>query len=192
MYGTTLLNSLLFGLGLALEAFMVSLANGLNNANMRVLRALGFAVMFAACHAIALWVGYSIVRFISCNVDEVDNILTWIAVGVLVVLGIKMIVEGLPNNKSHSDKKITGAVEFLIQSVVAAFDAFAVGLTVSEYSIGEAALCGGIIATVITLFYLVGFAVGKKFGTRWGKYAALIGGLVFIGIAIEITVGALV
>lgn len=192
MHGTMLINSLLFGLGLAFEAFMVSLANGLNNANLRVLRAFCFAVMFAACHAIALWAGYSIVRFISNNVDEVESVLTWIAVGVLAVLGVKMICEGVLHNKSHSGKKITSAVEFLIQSVVAAFDAFAVGLTVSEYSKGEAALCGGIIATVITLFYLVGFVVGKKFGTKWGKYAELIGGLVFIGIAIEIAVGALV
>lgn len=192
MHGTTLLNSLLFGLGLAFEAFMVSLANGLNNANLRVLRAFCFAVMFAACHAVALWAGYAVVRFISSNIDEIESVLTWLAIGVLIILGVKMICEGVRHNKCHSDKKITSAIEFFIQSVVAAFDAFAVGLTVSEYSIGEAALCGGIITTVITLFYLVGFVVGKKFGTRWGKYAEIIGGLVFIGIAVEIAVGALV
>ena len=188
---TVLINSFLFGLGLAFESFMVALANGLNNANMRVLRALCFAALFAACHVAALAAGYALCCAAAKYIAHIERFLTWIAVGVLATLGANMLLEGLKVRRGdEAIKPVRRTAEFFVQSVVASFDAFAVGLTVPNYTAGDVALCAAIIFTVITAFYSVGFVVGKKCGTKFSKYAAMLGGLVFIGVAIEIAVGA--
>ncbi|MDE6400981.1 MAG: manganese efflux pump MntP family protein [Clostridiales bacterium] len=187
---TVLINSFLFALGLAFESFMVALANGLNNANVRILRAFGFAVMFAACHAIALFAGYSLVFAAAKYIAHIERFLTWIAVGVLATLGVNMILEGLRARLCEIVKPIRRTAEFFVQSAVASFDAFAVGLTVPNYSVGDVAVCAAVIFSVIAAFYTVGFVVGKKCGTKFSKYAAILGGLVFVGVAVEIAVGA--
>ncbi len=188
---TVLINSFLFGLGLAFESFMVALANGLNNANMRVLRALCFAALFAACHVAALAAGYALVFAAAKYIAHIERFLTWIAVGVLATLGANMLLEGLKVRRGdEAIKPVRRTAEFFVQSVVASFDAFAVGLTVPNYTAGDVALCAAIIFTVIIALYSVGFVVGKKCGTKFSKYAAMLGGLVFVGVAIEIAVGA--
>lgn len=181
-------NSLLPALGLAFEAFMVALANGLKNANRRLKTAYLFGFVFAAWHAVALFVGYALVKIVADNVDEIRCVLTWIAVAVLLFLGIKMIAEGVSKKK---EKSATGIFEFFVQSAVAAFDAFAVGLTVPDYSATDTLFCAVTIAVVIFAFFVIGFAIGKRFGSRSKRLAALIGGSVFIGLAVEIAVGAL-
>lgn len=183
------INSLLFGLGLAVEAFMIAVANGLNGSNMSFARAICFAVIFAFCHAAALAVGYITVRTVSSSLDSAEAYLGWIAVGVLALLGIKMIVLNLVK-KEKARLQNTSVPEFFVQSVVAAFDAFAVGLTVSEYSAARLAVCATVIAVIIVAAFLAGFTVGKKFGKRFSDKADAIGGLVFIGIAVEIAITA--
>lgn len=189
MRAETLVNSVLLALGLALEAFMVALANGLKTADTGLKSACLFGSVFAVCHAVALWIGYALVKTVADNVDDIQNVLTWIAVGVLLFLGIKMIAEGV---LKKSEKPAARIAEFTLQSIVAAFDAFAVGLTVPNYGIGDTAFCSGVIAVVIFAFFLIGFIVGKKFGNKFKKLAAVLGGLVFIGIAAEIAVSAVV
>lgn len=124
---TVLINSFLFGLGLAFESFMVALANGLNNANMRVLRALCFAALFAACHVAALAAGYALVFAAAKYIAHIERFLTWIAVGVLATLGANMLLEGLKVRRGdEAIKPVRRTAEFFVQSVVASFDAFAV------------------------------------------------------------------
>lgn len=184
----TVVNSILLALGLALEAFMVALANGLKTANTRLKTACSFGAIFALCHAVALWIGYAVVKTVADNIGGLETVLTWSAVGVLVFLGVKMIIEGVLKKEEKSAARI---VEFTVQSIVAAFDAFAVGLTVPDYRITDTAFCSFVIAVVIFMFFLIGFAVGKKFGNKLGKYAAVLGGSVFIGIAAEIAICAI-
>lgn len=182
-----LVNSLLLTLGLAFEAFMVSLANGLKTQNSSLKRACLFGAVFAICHAVSLWIGYALVKSVADNVAGIENALTVIAVAVLLFLGIKMIVEGV---RKKEEKPAAAIAEFALQSTVASFDAFAVGLTVPDYSIADTAFCSVSIAAVIFAFFAVGFFVGKKFGDKFKKSAAVLGGLVFIGVAAEIAVTA--
>ena len=179
-------NSLLLALGLALEAFMVALANGLKTANMRLKTACLYGIVFAACHVVALFAGFALIKTVAIACD-IENILAWIAVVVLAVLGVKMIAEGA---RDKTEKSAARMLEFFVQSAVASFDAFAVGLTVPDYSAWDTAFCAATIAAVIAVFFVIGFAVGKKFGARFTKLAAVIGGLVFIGLAVEVAVGA--
>ncbi len=188
MHAYVVVNSLFLALGLALEAFMVAIANGLKNANLRLKTAYVYGAVFAAWHVVALLLGYMLVKVIADNVNEIQSVLTWIAVAVLAFLGIKMIAEGAVKREEKSSARL---LEFFVQSAVASFDAFAVGLTVPDYTIGDTMFCAGMIAVIIFAFFAIGFAAGKKFGSRFKRLAAVIGGSVFIGLAVEIAVGAL-
>ena len=83
MHAYVVVNSLFLALGLALEAFMVAIANGLKNANLRLKTAYVYGAVFAAWHVVALLLGYMLVKVIADNVNEIQSVLTWIAVAVL-------------------------------------------------------------------------------------------------------------
>ena len=171
---------------------MVALANGLHNANFGVKKGVLLAILFAVCHVVALLVGYVLAKTLSEKIKAIDDVSGWIAFAVLTFLGIKTIAEGIQCALGKKEKVATSAVGFVVQSTVAALDAFAVGFTISDYTVGGAIACCGIIAAAIVAFYSVGFFVGKKFGTKLGKYADILGGLVYIGLAIEVLVECVV
>ncbi|MDE6200804.1 MAG: manganese efflux pump [Clostridiales bacterium] len=185
-----LLNGFLLAIGLAFESFVVAMANGLHNANFGVKKALSIATLFAVCHAVALMLGYLLIKTVAQGIQKIEGWLTWIAAAVLLSLGIKMIVEGIRCARGKIEKPARTSHEFVVQSIVASFDAFAAGLTMSDYSVWFELLTAAIICAVILPFYIVGFWVGKKCGTKFGKYSALLGGLVFIGLAAEVIFGA--
>ena len=185
-----LLNSFLLAIGLAFESFVVAMANGLHNANYGVKKALCLAGLFAICHAAELLLGYALIKTVAHGIQAVDEYLTWIAVGVLAFLGIKMIAEGISHLCGKTEKPARTMAGFVLQSAVAAFDAFAAGLTMPQYTIWFVALTATILSVVIVLFYTIGFWVGKKCGTKFGKYSAILGGLVFLGLALEVVIGA--
>ncbi|MDE7164993.1 MAG: manganese efflux pump [Clostridiales bacterium] len=186
-----LLNSFLLAIGLAFESFVVAMANGLHNANYGIKKGVILGLLFAVCHAAELMLGYLLIKTVAHGMQIIDEYLTWIAACVLVALGIKMIVEGVRHLRGKTDKPARTIVEFVLQSVVAAFDAFAAGLTMPNYTMWFVLLTATILSVVIVLFYTIGFLVGKKCGTKFGKYSAILGGLVFLGLAAEVIVGAL-
>lgn len=186
MNAALLVNSALFGLGLAVEALLVAMANGLYNANGRVLRGVLLAILFAACHFGALAAGYALIGVLADATEKTDVWFTAFAVAVLAALGVKSIVGGL-RKKEQGGRKLAAA-ECVIQSVAASFDAFAVGLTLSEYSAADVTVCGAVIFAIITSFYCIGYFVGNKFGKRLSKYASALGGVIFIGLALEILI----
>ncbi len=192
MSGVMLVNSLMFAVGLAFESFMVAMANGLNGRTeprMGMKRAVTFAAVFAVCHAAALWIGYAVIGCVR-YAGVTEDVLTWCAVAVLLFLGIKMTVGGIKELRRQKRMPATGVAEFAVQSVVAALDAFAVGLTIPDYNLVNVALCAMIITAVIFVFFIAGYTTGKKLGKRIGKFAVLLSGAVFIGLAIEVIVGA--
>ncbi|MDE6029415.1 MAG: manganese efflux pump [Clostridiales bacterium] len=186
-----LLNGFLLAIGLAFESFVVAMANGLHNANFGLKKAVRIALLFAVCHAVALAVGYLLIKTVAQSVQKIDGWLAWVAAVVLVLLGVKMIAEGVRCAKGNDEKPARTNTEFLVQSAVASFDAFASGLTMASYDVWFVLFTAVIVCAVIMPFYVVGFWAGKKCGTRFGKYSALLGGLVFIGLAVEVIVGAL-
>ena len=182
----SLYDSLLFALALSFESFMVALANGLHNANFGVKKGILLAILFAACHVAALLIGYALCKTLSDNIGAINDVSGWIAFAVLLFLGIKTVAEGIRCALGKKEKVATSLIGFIVQSAVASLDAFAVGFTIIDYTPLGATVCGGIICGAILLFYSIGFFVGKKFGTRMGKYAAILSGIVYIGLAIEV------
>lgn len=182
-----ILNSILLGIGLAMDACAVSMANGLNEPQMKAGKASLIALTFGLFQAIMPLIGWTCVHFVAQQFEAFSAVLPWISLGLLGFIGGKMIYEGFQEKKEETTKQLT-AVVLLTQAIATSIDALSVGFTIAEYSATEAFLCAGIIAVVTFAISFGSVFIGKKFGTKLGNKAEILGGFILLAIGIEIFV----
>ena len=183
-------NSALLGVGLAMDAFSVSLANGLQNPKMRLRGMCGIAGVFAFFQALMPMTGWICIHSIAQYFTAFEKLIPWIALVLLCYIGGKIIFEGVYNRKNPEEIKKT-LLSFgllMVQGVATSIDALSVGFTIADYPVSLAAVCALIIASVTFCICFAGLAIGKRFGTHLAWKANLLGGLILIGIGIEIFV----
>ncbi len=178
--------STLLGTGLAMDAFSVSLANGLNEPRMRKKKMFGVAGIFALFQAIMPLLGWLCVHTILKRFQAFEKFIPWIALVLLGFIGVEMLLDGLQKGKEEEETLKTGLVALLMQGIATSIDALSVGFTISEYGIGMAVLCAAIIAAVTFFICAAGLAIGKKFGTKMSGKASVFGGVILILIGLEI------
>ena len=188
MTGVFLINSALLGMGLAMDAFSVSLANGLNEPMMKKRRMSFIAGVFALFQAAMPMIGWICVHTIMRYIKMFEKAIPWIALVLLVYIGGKMLIEGIKGEEQEEAKGALGLSALLIQGVATSIDALSVGFTIAEYNAIMALLCAAIIAVVTFVICMVGLHLGKKFGTKFAGKAGILGGVILIGIGIEIFV----
>ena len=186
-------NSLLLGVGLAMDAFSVSLANGLNEPCMSRKKALGVAGVFGVFQGMMPFIGWVCVSTVAKYFAFFERLIPWIALVLLLFIGGKMIFEALrPSDAEEED--CSGAdltiPALLLQGLATSIDALSVGLTISHLTFPYALLEAGIIAVVTLAICLVGIVLGKKFGTHLGKKANILGGVILIAIGFEILISS--
>ena len=179
-------NSALLGLGLAMDAFSVSLANGLNEPKMKRTRMVFIAMVYAIFQAIMPLTGWICVHTMVCYFKSFEKFIPWIALILLLFIGGKMLVEGIKGDNEKSETKNLSLFVLLLQGIATSIDALSVGFTIAEYGFIMALLCAIIIATVTFVTCYVGLGIGKKFGTKFAGKATILGGLILIFIGIEI------
>lgn len=185
------LTNLLLGVGLAMDAFSVSLANGLAEPKMSVPRMAGIAGIYAFFQALMPMTGWFCVHGALSYFTIFSRFIPYIALALLLYIGGEMLIEGIRNKEKSEEEKITVQLPFtalLLQGVATSIDALSVGFTIAEYGVREALLAAGIIASATYLICAVGLYLGKRFGTRLAGKATVFGGLVLIAIGIEIFV----
>ena len=182
-------NSILLGVGLAMDAFSVSLANGLNEPKMKRGKMCGIAGVFALFQALMPMLGWICVHTIVQYFKSFEKLIPWIALGLLLFIGGKMLVEGIKNKDSEEEKVGVGLGALLVQGVATSIDALSVGFTISDYGFVMALVCSLLIAIVTFIICMTGLFIGRKFGTKLANKATILGGaiLVFIGIEIWVT-----
>lgn len=181
--------SILLGIGLAMDAFSVSLANGLNEPNMKKHRMCGMAGMFAFFQAAMPMIGWLCVHTIMRYFKSFESLIPWIALGLLGFIGGKMLWEGIKSKDQPEEKPCVGLCGLLVQGVATSIDALSVGFTIADYNLYEAFLAVTIIAAVTFAICLLGLLIGRQVGTRIAGKAGILGGaiLIFIGLEIFIT-----
>ncbi len=180
-------NSVLLGVGLAMDAFSVSLANGLNETCMKQKKMCGVAGIFALFQAAMPMIGWICVHTIVEKFQAFEKFIPFIALILLVYIGGKMLLEGL--KKKEEDEEECKAVclsALLVQGVATSIDALSVGFTIAEYGLVMAIVCAAIIAMVTFFICYAGIAIGKKFGTKLANKASVFGGVILILIGLEI------
>lgn len=181
-------NSVLLGVGLAMDAFSVSLANGLHEPGMRKNKMCGVAGVFAFFQAIMPMIGWICVHTIVQYFNAFKKCIPWIALILLLFIGGKMLIEGIKNKNGESEKTEVGIAALFIQGVATSIDALSVGFTIAGYGFLMAMVCALIIAATTFVICIAGLIIGKKFGTKFANKATIFGGVILIVIGIEIFV----
>lgn len=187
---TFVAQSILLGVGLAMDAFSVSLANGLNETNMKRHRMSLIAGVFAFFQALMPMAGWVCVHTIAQHFTSFQKLIPWIALILLLYIGGKMIKEafecGCDDEADHCDCKKLGFSALMIQGIATSIDALSVGFTISDYNWIMALVCALIIAVVTFIICMGGLIIGKKFGTKLAGKASILGGSILILIGLEI------
>ena len=178
--------SALLGIGLAMDAFSVSLANGLNEPTMKKKKLLGVAGVFAVFQGMMPMIGWICVHTILQYFKAFEILIPWIALILLVFIGGKMLLEGIKNKEEEEEKVGVGLVALLVQGIATSIDALSVGFTIAEYELPMALVSALIIAVITFFICLGGLVIGKKFGTKLSNKASIFGGAILIIIGIEI------
>lgn len=179
------INSALLGVGLAMDAFSVSMANGLHDPGMSRRRMGMIAGTFAFFQALMPMLGWICVHTIVEMFRSFETLIPWIALALLAYIGGKMLWEGIRGGEEEQTPELTAGA-LAMQGVATSIDALSVGFTISEYGWFMALVCALIIAAVTFVICVGGLGIGKKFGTKLAGKANILGGVILIGIGLEI------
>ena len=173
------------GISLAIDAFSVSLANGLNEPHMKKRKMCSVAGIFAFFQFLMPMLGWICVHTIVQYFHWFENLVPYIALGLLSFIGGKMLYEGIKHKDCEECRSATFAA-LIVQGIATSIDALSAGFTITKYNTVEALVCCSIIAVVTFGLCLSGVAIGKKFGTKLSGGASILGGSILIIIGLEI------
>lgn len=212
-------NSILLGIGLAMDAFSVSIANGLHDPKMKDENKIKIAGTFAFFQFLMPMLGWMFVYFVLESFTQFKICIPWIALAMLLYIGGKMIYEAITGDdyeddpvdapltkgdkndgeKIHkttmnkaADKVVLSNHELIIQGIATSIDALSVGFTIADYKIFMAFLCAIIIAFVTFIICIIGLKIGAGVGMRMAGKASVMGGVILIIIGIEIFVKGII
>ncbi len=180
------LESILLGVGLAADAFSVSLANGLNEPCMKTRKMCGVAGMFAFFQGLMPMLGWICIHTIVEYFSWFEECIPWIALVLLGFIGGKMLYEGIKNNDGEVKCERLTFVALIVQGIATSIDALSVGFTIAEYDWFMALVAAIIIALVTFMICMIGLFIGKKVGTKLAGKAGILGGAILVAIGLWI------
>ena len=190
-----ILQSVLLGFGLAMDAFSVSVADGLANPGMKPQIRLRIATVFAVFQFLMPLIGWFFVSLLAGKFSVVEKFLPWISFGILLFVGGKMILEEIRKTTKKEEADVTeeknikiGWGALIVQGIATSIDALSVGFTIAEKSIWEALICSLIIGAVTWILCILGVTIGYKLGKKIAGFAGIVGGVVLILIGTNILV----
>ncbi len=191
-----ILNSVLLGAGLAMDAFSVSIADGLREPEMSRRRMAGIAGTYAGFQCAMPLIGWICVRTIASYFSLFHRMIPWIALFLLVYIGGKMILEAVREQRSGEKERAETPEKLdfftlMLQGTATSIDALSVGFAISEYNALSALVSSLIIAAVTFWICMAGLVFGRKAGGKLSDKAAIVGGVILIGIGLEIFIKGL-
>ncbi len=182
-------NGILLGIGLAMDAFSVALANGLNEPCMKLRKSAGVTVVFGAFQGLMPFIGWVCVNTVANHFKTFQKLVPFIALFLLLFIGGKMIIDGINSKDGYCKSEPLGFWAVIVQGIATSIDALSVGFTIEKYGLNQAIITSLIIAFITFSLCLLGVYLGKNAGERLFGKAGILGGaiLVFIGIEIFIT-----
>lgn len=175
--------------GLAADAFAVSVGKGMHMPRFKWRPALAIAVTFGAFQAVMPVIGWALGSALAGTIVTYDH---WVAFGLLVAIGAKMIWESRGvKEEGHEPRPAIRLRELMILGIATSIDALAVGVSLAflDASITAAAITIGLVTAALSL---LGVWLGHYAGRRLSSYAEFAGGLVLVGIGVKILIDHLV
>lgn len=183
------LNSVLLGIGLAMDAFSVSAANGLNEPNMTGRKMILISGVFGIFQTLMPLAGWFCIRSVAEQFDVFSKFIPIISLILLLYIGIKMIIEGIRGNDEDciNHGKLTVWAIF-VQGIATSIDALSVGFAIENLPFFPALVETLIIGAVTFAVCILGCVLGRKLGTKLAGKASVLGGIILVAIGIEIFV----
>ena len=179
------------GIGLAMDAFSVSLANGLHEPSMSKTKIFGVAGVFAFFQAIMPMIGWICVHMFLQYFNAFSKFIPWIALALLGYIGGKMLYDGIRCEGEECSLQKTTFGMLMVQGVATSIDALSVGFTISEYNAFDALVCVMVIGAVTFVTCALGVVIGKTFGTKLAGKSSILGGSILIAIGLYIFLGGI-
>jgi len=179
-----LLTVITIAVGLAMDAFAVSIAAGAGYRQLRIRHALRMAVFFGAFQAVMPILGWFAGAAFKHAIEAYDH---WVAFAILLLIGVKMIYEAFKIEQAENPSNPSNLAILLTLSVATSIDALAVGFTLSliTNSIATAVIIIGLITFALSF---LGCAIGKRLGHLFENKMEILGGCILIGIGVKIVV----
>lgn len=171
-----------------MDAFSVSLANGLREPRMGFGRMSLIAGTFAVFQFVMPMTGWICIHTIVEYFRKVERFIPFIGFAVLMWIGLEMVLEGVGRKSNDEDdgQRTLSFGKLFVQGVGTSIDALSVGFTIEQYDAGTAVVASLIIGVITFGICLAGTVIGKRFGTKLAKKASILGGIILIAIGFEI------
>lgn len=178
--------SIALGVALAMDAFSVSMANGLNDPAMKKKKMCVIAGTFAGFQFAMPMIGWFCVTTIKEIFAMFETFIPWLALFLLLCIGGKMLLDGIHGGEEADSPAQLSVKLLVVQGIATSIDALSTGFTTSSYSAFQAFLSSLIIAVVTFFICIAGVRIGKTFGTRLAGRAQMLGGVILILIGLKI------
>ena len=183
-------NGVIFGLALGMDAFSVSVANGINESGMSRKKSMAIPMTFAIFQFIMPLAGWFLVTVMKELIEDFQFFIPYIALILLSFIGGKMLISGIKELwKGRDDLEeeiILNPSGLMIQGIATSIDALSVGFTISDYNAVSAVALSLIIALVTFILCVIGLFFGKKIGNAFSEGDGILGGIILIAIGIKI------
>ena len=173
----------LLAVGLAMDAFAVSVCKGLASPRVRVGHSLVCGAWFGGFQALMPFVGYLLGRAFAVYIESFDH---WIAFVLLGIIGISMIREAFDKEEECDCKNASFAPRVMVVMAIAtSIDALAAGITLAMPGV-NIVLALALIGVITFIMSAVGVKIGNVFGARYRFAAQLCGGIILILLGVKI------
>jgi putative Mn2+ efflux pump MntP len=172
---------ILLSIGLAMDAFSVSVCEGLRKINLRcaVMSALSFGIFQASMPLI----GYVLGSQFASYINSFSPVVSFILLG---IIGTKMIYESFHGEENKTAGQKFNFGRLIILSIATSIDALAVGIVFAAENVDNISFCIMMIGVITAVISFMGVLIGKKFGSRYETKAEIIGGVVLILIGLKL------
>lgn len=181
-----ILNSILLGVGLAMDAFSVSIVNGLNEPRMKRSRMCMISSTYGIYQTVMPMIGWVCVNWFVRLFESFQKFIPWIAFILLVFIGSKMIFEAVKGDEEKKETKELSFKDLQLQGIATSIDALSVGFVMASCNLIEAIISVLIIGAVTFIICLFGLKSGKILGDKLEKRATILGGVILILIGVKI------
>ena len=166
----------IIGIGLAMDAFAVSICKGLAMKKMSYQKAVIIALFFGGFQALMPAIGYDLGTTFASKIAAIDH---WIAFILLGLIGVNMIKEALSKDDDECLDDTLRFGDLIILSIATSVDALAVGITFAFFNV-SIVLSTSIIGFITFIICIIGVKVGNVFGEKYKSKAELTGGILLI------------
>lgn len=172
---------LLLSIGLAMDAFAVSICKGISMKKMNWKKAIIIGLYFGGFQALMPTLGFFLGAAFQSLITSIDH---WIAFALLTIIGGGMIKESFDDDSENKNDDVSFKT-MIVLAIATSIDALAVGITFAFLNV-NLVLAVSLIGIITFILSVVGTKIGNRFGDKYERKAELVGGIILVLLGVKI------